>query len=471
MPESIPQFRAKFAAQLALPVSRIRCVIDPATPSFAAFVLAAKQQCDFSTLLRFCAYAFMQNIPISTAVERLQTQNVGYKFPSELYKRSLEVLEERNSAPAVLLAIHSEREKLFPEAAEDRKRLAAVIAESRGAARYPAISKPPTPPSSSPLTVPTVDSSPPASSKKRAAPADNGRVVRQRVESPPPTPVPTVPLRSPAHSNLPTLPDSSLPPQGSTVSKIAAVSAEETVQELIFRLMAEGHELDEKTFWAKLMNTHQQIVAKLNAEEAKSRGYTEEIVRLRSDEDSLATRNARLQAEVNVERARADMLATQVQALGESSAKVTDEFRAAMDRTKELEMKLAEREPPPSNPPSTAKLQQTIQLLQRTISKLQTELGTVNRSFTGLSSRYSELLRRNDYVVDNNRILFRDSTELQTQLAEKKREIDMLGSLLVQAVGEALSPVVEELQADRRHLQQERKIALELPSRFSESTT
>ncbi|KAF9063373.1 hypothetical protein BDP27DRAFT_1478610 [Rhodocollybia butyracea] len=75
----------------------------------------------------------MTNIPISTAVECLQTQNVGYKFPSELYKHSLEVLEECNSAPAVLLAIHSEREKLFPEAAEDRKRLAAVISESRGA--------------------------------------------------------------------------------------------------------------------------------------------------------------------------------------------------------------------------------------------------------------------------------------------------------------------------------------------------
>ncbi|KAF9053985.1 hypothetical protein BDP27DRAFT_1433713 [Rhodocollybia butyracea] len=384
----------------------------------------------------------------------------------------------------------------------------------------PAISKPSTPPSSSPLTVPIVDSFPPTSSKKRAAPADNGRAVCQRVESPPPTPVPTVPLRSPAHSNLPTLPDSSLPPQGSTVSKIAAVpaeetvqklifqlmaegheldekafwvklmnthqqivaklnaeetrshgyteeiarlqsdldslaavSAEETIQELILRLMAEGHKLDEKTFWAKLMNTHQQIVAKLNAEEAKSRGYTEEIVRLRSDEDSLATRNACLQAEVNVERARADMLATQ-----------SRHWESSMDRTKELEMKLAECEPPPSNPPSTAKLQQTIQLLQRTISKLHTELGTVNCSFTGLSSRYSELLCRNDYVMDNNRILFRDSTELQTQLAEKKREIDMLGSLLVQAMGEALSPVVEELQADRRHLQQERKIALEFAS-------
>ncbi|KAF9030154.1 hypothetical protein BDP27DRAFT_1375335 [Rhodocollybia butyracea] len=245
---------------------------------------------------------------------------------SELYKRSLEVLEERNSAPAVLLAIHSKREKLFPEAAEDRKRLAAVIAESRGAGSsistpmekskdkrderekkaklgkgepwvslpmipslkliIPAISKPPTPPSSSPLTVPIVDSFPPTSSKKRAAPADNGRAVRQRVESPPPTPVPTVPLRSPAHS----------------------------------------HELDEKTFWAKLMNTHQQIVAKLNAEETRSRGYTEEIARLRSDLDSLATRNACLQAEVNVERARADMLATQVQALESRLPKLLTNF-------------------------------------------------------------------------------------------------------------------------------------------------
>ncbi|KAF9065872.1 hypothetical protein BDP27DRAFT_1548405 [Rhodocollybia butyracea] len=62
-----------------------------------------KKQCNFFTLLRFCAYTKLEGIHVLEAVTRLCGAPKILNFPSELYKKALKALEARNSCPSELV--------------------------------------------------------------------------------------------------------------------------------------------------------------------------------------------------------------------------------------------------------------------------------------------------------------------------------------------------------------------------------
>ncbi|KAF9061066.1 hypothetical protein BDP27DRAFT_1370000 [Rhodocollybia butyracea] len=146
-------------------------------------------------------------------------------------------------------------------------------------------------------------------------------------------------------------------------------------------------ELRKYTIESARVNLYQRSVVQLRAEESRSHGLEEEVNRTRGGLQWAASTYAGLQAEVNVELARADMLKARVQALERSSSKATNEYLIV---SRELEAKLDERFAPADTTPVDAKLRQ--------------------------------LLQHNDYVVDVNRVLFSDFSEL----AEKEREAEAM---------------------------------------------
>ncbi|KAF9072187.1 hypothetical protein BDP27DRAFT_1320881 [Rhodocollybia butyracea] len=450
-----------------------------------------KRSCDYAALLRFSAYAHMENISVSEAADRLKKFNVGFTLPLDLYKRALLVLEKQNPAPGVLGTIDDEREKFFPET--NRKRLAKLFLDSKGQGSSDVKEKeqktsqgsasslqpllplrvviPASSNSNSPQTLVQQDyaatrqEAEPSNSitvqnfenpRKRSAPAaieaDSQRYVRPRVE--------------PSESSIGAID----PPFGSgTMSYTPAVNrkepanhtAEEAVNTLISQLTKEGLEIEETTVWGKFVHRHRSTIARLEAEEAKSATYHEQRERLKEQLQAAVNRSEGLEADVAVERAKTDMSDARVRALEESSSKIIEEFRKARDRVKELEGMMAERIPSANGTPEIARLQQNVKALQQTISEVRSDVSKSRSAFHALTRQHENTLRRNDHIAETNRRLTREISEAQTQLIDKDRELAMMGDLVLNSTGTSSDPVVLELQTDRDRLRVDRKLALE----------
>ncbi|KAF9018481.1 hypothetical protein BDP27DRAFT_1440203 [Rhodocollybia butyracea] len=415
-----------------------------------------KKQCDFFTLLRFCAYANLEGIHVSEAVARLRGAPKILDFPAELYKKALKVLEARSNRPSELGRIMDERERLFPQADEDTERLRQFIATDRaqdpsrggvvvekrrkhpkkmkkaknpeklrdvpssqshdrhGPLRVliPALPRVAAPVPLAPIPLPTIVSptSPPHPSSstdpslrtKRAAPveADSNRNVRPRLDNS----IPLAPTRAPVD-------------MGKMIPHVPLPS-----QDLNAQFHSRGYNLEQQSFLADFVGNHRSTVQELQEERDRAARYRSERDHLRQELAEVTSRSAGFEAEAHVERTRAELLAVQLKESTSSSAVLRKEFLKSRERTKELEQRLAEN-----------------RRLRASEDHLREELKRAEGTFEAIQSKEA----------------------LESQLREARYEMSALGNMLKSAAGSSNDSLVRKLQSDRELLILERNIALE----------
>ncbi|KAF9071154.1 hypothetical protein BDP27DRAFT_1419434 [Rhodocollybia butyracea] len=350
-----------------------------------------KKQCDFFTLLRFCAYANLEGIHVSEAVARLRGAPKILDFPAELYKKALKVLEARSNRPSELGRIMDERERLYPQADEDTERLREFIATDRaqdpsrggvvvekrrkhpkkmkkaknpeksrdvpssqahdrhGPLRVliPALPRVAAPVPLAPIPLPTIVSptSPPHPSSstdpslqtKRAAPVetDSNRNVRPRLDNS----IPLAPTRAPVDMGK-MIPHVPLPSQD--------------------------------------LNAQFHSRGKLQEERDRAARY-------RSERDHLRQELAELKESTS------------------SSAVLRKEFLKSRERTKELEQRLALRPPMVTDSEEFLHLEEENRCLRASEDHLREELKRAEGTFEAIQSNHEEVLRRNDRIVEASR--------------------------------------------------------------------
>ncbi|KAF9059468.1 hypothetical protein BDP27DRAFT_1431311 [Rhodocollybia butyracea] len=400
-----------------------------------------KRTCDFTTLLRFCAYAQLERITVAAAVAHLNSL-VDLKFPEALFRDALKVLERGNNSVSALQAIAEERKGLntFLHLQKEESTSTAKLDPSIHPVAESSTRRPECPPHIPPHSSPEI-------SQKRAAPSAPEQadcVVRPRLHKSNPSPlesVPTVPPFIPTHP----VPSNSNPP----ASRPAPVPT------------VEGSGVDERDLPSKFIQTYRSTVRQLQDEKERSARYRQERDRLQDELRSAAARIQGLQADAHVEHNRAEELFARVKTAEASSVLVTEEFRKSRQRTVELESQLAARPMRSESEVDVSRLQESIRRLQGTVDRMRDKLNEAARSFNVLSTQHERLLRRNDRIAETNRRVAREISELEATLVEKKREVRMLGNMVLFSVGPSAESLVRDLQDDREALAKERNLALE----------
>ncbi|KAF9068363.1 hypothetical protein BDP27DRAFT_1422073 [Rhodocollybia butyracea] len=454
-----------------------------------------KKQCDFFTLLCFCAYAKLEGILVSEAVTRLRGAPKILDFPSELYKKALKALEACNSRPSKLGRIMDERERLFAQADEDARRLRDFIAKDKaedpsrcddgvekkrklhkktkktkdhGRSRplpvptvndrhsplhviIPALPRAtiPTPPAPIPSSepVPPIHVPNPSSTTdtlarmKRSAPVDpdSSRRVRPCLEDA----LPLAPNRAPVDMSR-MIPHVPLPSQDPAA-----------------QFHSQGFNLDQQMFVADFVANHCLTIQELQEERDRAMRYRLERNQLREQLAEMTSRSAGSEAEAHVERTRAELLAVQLKELASSSAIVRKEFLKSRERTKELEKQLSQRPRIGTDFEDILHLEEENRRLRVSENSLRDDLKRAEGSFEAIQNSHDELIRRNDRIVEASHRVQWGKEAAESHLCEARYKMKLLGNMLKSSAGSSNESLVQRLQSNRELLVLECNIALE----------
>ncbi|KAF9068227.1 hypothetical protein BDP27DRAFT_1422110 [Rhodocollybia butyracea] len=303
--------------------------------------------------------------------------SIALDFPLELYKKALKALEARNSCPSELGQIMDERERLFPQADEDARRLRDFIAKDKAEdpsrrddgvekkrKHHKKTKKTKDHGRSHPLPVPTAND--------RHSPLHVIIPVLPRATIPtPPAPIPSSEPVPPIHvpdpssttdtlarmkRSAPMDPDSSccVRPRLEDALPLAPTCAPVDMSRMIphvplpsqdpaAQFHSRGFNLDQQTFVADFVANHHLTVQELQEERDRAMRYRLERNQLREQLAEMTSRSAGFEAEAHVERTGAELLAVQLKESASSSAIVRKEFLKSRERTKELETQLSQR--------------------------------------------------------------------------------------------------------------------------------